>query len=495
MQTTYPDSFSPRLDENLSSFKQIFTYPKNKALKIRNIHIASLNKEAALLYVEGIVDIQAVEMHLLDPLLRKYGDGSSLSVKEVPEFLISHVLENAQCSVVSDPKTVIEQLTDGYSIVLIDGMKETISVDTAKFEQRQIAEPKVENAVKGPKEAFVESAASNVSLIRKQIRSPDLIHETMKVGKRSNDTVSILYMKSIANPDIVEEMKSRIAAIDADSVLQLTMLEQLLEERPYSLVPSMMTTERPDRATSFLLDGQIALIMENSPATLIAPITFWTLFQTAEDMHLRWGYGNFVRFIRLFCLFIALLTPSIYIAISTFHIEMLPTDLMLAISAARERVPFSSIIEVLFMEVCFEILREASLRIPTIIGSTIGIVGALILGQAAVEANIVSPILVVIVAITGLSSFAIADTSLNFAIRIMRFIMLIAASCIGFYGIAIVMTILLTRLVSYQSIGVPFFSPFVPYEKSSGDLIFRPIIKKQKRRPPQYRPQDPMRRK
>lgn len=255
----------------------------------------------------------------------------------------------------------------------------------------------------------------------------------MEVGQRSTKKIAILYIQDIANPQLVNNIKERIKQINVDYIEQIAILEQHFEERSYSLFPSILLTERPDRTCSFLMEGHVALLMDGSPQALIAPITFWNLFQTGEENYLRWPYGNFLRIIRLIALFIATLTPGFYIAVSTYHLEMLPTDLMLAIAATRERVPFSSFTEILFMEFSFEILREAGVRIPTAIGPTIGIVGALILGQAAVDANIVSPILVINVALTGLASFTIADNSLNFAIGIIRFLMLFAAVSFGFF--------------------------------------------------------------
>jgi spore germination protein KA len=268
------------------------------------------------------------------------------------------------------------------------------------------------------------------------------------------------------------------------------MLEQYLDEHPYSLVPSALNTERPDRACAFLLEGHVILIMDNSPAALVMPITIWSLLHSAEDHYMRWAYSNFMRVIRLLALFVAVMTPSVYIAVATFHEEMIPTDLLLAIAATREQVPFPALLEVLLMEFAFELVREAAVRVPTVIGPTIGIVGALILGQAAVEANIISPILVVIVAMTGISSFTIPEPSLNFAVRITRFILLFAAAFMGFFGIALVIACMLAYLTTYTSYGVPFLSPLTPYYRSSADMILRMPLHKERFRPENLRPRD-----
>jgi spore germination protein KA len=302
-----------------------------------------------------------------------------------------------------------------------------------------------------------------------------------------------MYVADIANPNIVKDVKERISKIDAERVQAASILEQYLEERPYSLVPTTLATERPDRVASFLIEGHVALIMDGSPSVVIVPITFWSIFHNPEDQYQRWAYGNFIRIIRLMCVFIALLTPGLFTAVTMYHIDMIPTDLVLAIASSREKLPFPALMEVIIMEIAFEILREAGVRIPTPIGPTIGIVGALILGQAAVEANVVSPILVIIVAITGLASFAIPEISLSFMIRIARFLFLFAGAFMGFFGLATLFTISLAYVSHIKSFGVYFMSPYAPTYKSSKDLVARPPQRKQWLRPLNMAPKKPSR--
>lgn len=309
----------------------------------------------------------------------------------------------------------------------------------------------------------------------------------------SNNYVNLMYLKNIVDPGLVESVKQRISQIEAIGTDHLSVLEQHIEERPYSLIPSALLTERPDRACAFINEAHVVLLMESSPYALVVPVTFWSLFHTPEDMYQRWAYGNFIRIVRLVAVLVALLTPSIYIAASNFHLEMIQSDLLLSIAGTRERVPFPAVVEVLLMECTFELLREAGVRIPTTIGPTIGIVGALILGQAAVDADIISPILVIIVAITGLSSFAIPNISFSFIIRILRFAFFFAASVIGLYGIALLMTACIAYLASFKSFGVPFLAPMAPHYRSSKDLILRPPVWKQWLRPFHVHPQDKVR--
>ncbi|AEI43578.1 spore germination protein [Paenibacillus mucilaginosus] len=484
---------SVNLAENVDTIKRAFSYPVNRALVVRELFAASLQREVTVLFLEGATDTESIESQIIQPLVTK--TLTLLRHHNAVTVTMEEILTSSSVRTTSLFQDLIHGLVNGGTILLIQGEAQGLTMDTPGFQSRSITEPQVEHVLKGPKEAFIESAAANRSLIRKQVRDHQLMSEVVTVGERSMNEVSLMYIKNLADPDLVTEVKQRISEIQADTVPNLSMLEQHIEERSYSLIPTALLTERPDRASSFLMEGHVILIMENSPTAMVVPITFWSLFHTPEDQYLRWAYGNFIRIVRIFAVFVALLTPSLYIAVSTFHEEMLPTDLLLAIGATRERVPFPALIEVLLMEAAFELVREAAVRIPTIIGPTIGIVGALILGQAAVEANIVSPILVIIVAMTGISSFTIPEISFNFAVRILRFIILFTASFMGFFGIALTLTCVISYMVSFKSFGVPFLTPLSPHDRSSKDLIVRPPVWKQWLRPFYTNPQDKQRKK
>ncbi|MEK4031359.1 spore germination protein [Pseudobacillus sp. FSL P4-0506] len=484
-------SFFEALALNTERFEELFQYPANDALKFREMHIPSINRKAMVLFVAGAANTDQINGHVIKPLLE-----SSLNMN-LGNNLINEIKNNiltiASGKKIATFDEAVKLLLNGNTVILVDGEKEAIVVDTTGFEKRSVSEPTSEIVLRGPKSAFVEAADVNRSLIRRQLKDHRLVSETVTVGRQSPQEVSILYLDNIVDKALVKNIKDRLAQVDRDAVLTLSTLEELIEERPYSLFPSTMTTERPDRASSFLLEGHVVLLMDNSPDALIAPITFWSLFHTAEDQFLRWAYGNFARIIRLIALFLALLMPAIYLAITTFHPEMLPTDLLLAIAGTRERVPFPTLWEMLLMEVTFEILREAGIRVPNPLGTTIGIVGALILGQAAVQANLISPLLVVVIAITGLSSFAIPDVGLSVMLRILRFGFLMAAHFLGFVGIALGFAALLAYATSIKSFGVPFFAPLSPHEPSSHDLFLRPILRRQWLRPLSMKPQEKLR--
>jgi spore germination protein KA len=376
---------------------------------------------------------------------------------------------------------IAKDLLDGRTVLIIDGFAGALSSNTIKYEHRAVERSQTENIIKGPHESFVESPLVNRALIRKLARNKNLVSEAIDIGLEDRSEVFIMYNKNIANPELVNEVRKRINKIKEDKysgMATAAIIQQYIEDSSL-LMPTVLYTELPDRAASFIKEGHVIVIADSSPSCLIAPATFWSFFHTPEDMYFRFIAGNFIRLIRIIAVFISLLTPAIYVAITNYHQEMIPTDLLLAISATRERVPFPIVFEVVGMEIAFEIIRECSFRIPTNIGSTIGIVGTLVLGQAAVQANIISPILVIIIAITGLSGFAVSNADLNMSLRVSRVFFTFCAIMMGFLGLAVGITAFTAYVVSVKSFGVPFFSPVTPHYESSLDMLFRSKVRNQ----------------
>ncbi|WP_339253610.1 spore germination protein [Sporosarcina sp. FSL W8-0480] len=475
-QKNLTQPFSYDFEKNLSLIKEAFSYPTNQSLKIRDLTILSGAKKGVILFLEGTVDTKAIEETIIGPLIKITDIPEDGDIMSIIEETIVFTTGTKQVEKLQD---AVKDLLGGNTLILFEGEHGVISAATTGFENRGVSEPTVENVVRGPKESFNESMAVNQSLIRKQINDNRLLCESISIGNKIVKEVSIIYLKGVVDEELLKDVKKKINEIESDLVQNLSILEQYIESRTYSLVPSTLLTERPDRACSFLLNGHIVLLMNSAPYALIVPVTFWNLFHTIEDQYLRWAYANFTRIISLISIFIALYTPAIYLAVSTFHIEMLPPDLLFAIAATREVVPIPVLWEIILLEIVFEILREAGIRIPSVIGPTIGIVGALILGQAAVQANLVSPILVIVVAITGLSSFVIQDLNLNFMIRLLRFGFIFIANFMGFFGIFLATACLFAYMVSLKSFNVPFLAPYAPYFQSPKGLIFRPPVWKQ----------------
>ncbi|HEX9063188.1 MAG TPA: spore germination protein, partial [Clostridia bacterium] len=350
------------------------------------------------------------------------------------------------------------------------------------YEKRSVEKPITENVVMGSQEGFTEDLRTNLSLIRRIIKNKNLITEMIKVGKTNQAYVSIVYINGIVNQELVKEVKKRLKSINKDFIIGSGMVGQYIEDNPFMLFPQVLSTERPDRVASFLMDGKVAIITEGTPFAEIVPITFYYLIQTSEDAMLRWQYGTFLRLIRILGVFVSVLLPALYIALALFHQEMIPTELLASIARSKENVPFPKVVEILLLEISFELIREGGIRIPGVIGQTLGIIGALILGQAAVAAGLVSPILIIIVAVTGLGSFAVPNYSFALGLRVIRFFFFFLASILGFYGISLGLVLVACIMCSTKSFGVPFFSPVAPKTKSTGDLIVRQPVWSQENR-------------
>ncbi|MBY0121707.1 spore germination protein [Bacillus sp. S/N-304-OC-R1] len=470
---------SANLEKTIEIFEQIYSIPENKDVKIRRLVIKSLNRKAAILTVSTITDPVILDDFIIKPLLRNANE------KKVDDILQG--LTISPDTVIMD---IITKINNGHAVLFIEGFKNAFCINAANFHGRDIGSPDNEIALKGSKEAFTEKMDINISLIRKRIRNESLIFESTMVSERARNEVTLVYLKDITNEKLLNNIRERLKSLSVDSIQNLGLLEQHIEERTFSIFPTILYTERPDRATAYIENGYIILIMENSPASLIVPATFWSFFHTSEDYYMRFLYGNFTRALRAVGMFITIFASAIYVSITNYHTEMIPPDLLLAIASTREKVPFPALFEVFLMEIAFELIREGGLRVPAPIGPTIGIVGALILGQAAVQANIVSPIVVIVVALSGLSSFTVGDLSMNFTIRLIRFCFLIAGGLFGFYGMTALFTAGIFYLVSLKSFGVPYLAPMTPKYISSKDTVFRRMLKDEMFRPGYLKPKD-----
>jgi spore germination protein KA len=465
--------FTGDLTRDMEYIKQLYSFPANVDFMVREFTIPIIEKRAALFYVPSMTDDKLIDEGIIKPLIM-----TTKAIIDLPSAISASAV-----GVENDITKAMKELNSGATLLILEGLTKAFIIQTAKVAGRSVEKPQNETTLMGPKEAFVEKAEINISLIRKKIRSEDFMVEKMTIGARSNNEVFILYNKELASPKVLDEVKARIGAIRKDAVQNLSLLAQHIEEREKSLVPTILQTERPDRAASYIEDGFVIVVMNNSPTALVAPATFWSFYHSADDHYLRFLYGNFTRLLRILAMFITVFFSAAYIAITNYHMEMLPTDLLLAIAGAREVVPMPAILELLLLEIAFELIREAGIRVPTPIGPTIGIVGALILGQAGVEANVFSPIVVIIVAMSGLSSYAISDVNLSYTIRIARFAFIIAAGAFGLFGMAFCFMVCMIYLSSIKSFGVPYMAPLTPQYPSSGDTIFRKVLTKEILRP------------
>ncbi|HHW49252.1 MAG TPA: spore germination protein, partial [Clostridiaceae bacterium] len=437
------EKISKNLSENLKYMKEVYSIPQNGDIILREFVINVNNKpvEAFILFFDGMTDSKLINLNILQPLMLL----SNLDIKsdrtDIAEYIKDHLLPQNQLKVADKYIEVIEEINFGGCGIFIDGIDVAFAADVKGWQHRGVERPNTELVIRGPQEGFTEVLRVNTALIRKIIKDEDLIAETITIGRRSKTACAMMYIKDIANEALVNEVRKRLKSIKIDYLIDSGQLEQLIEDNTYLPAPQIIETERPDRAASFLSEGKVVVIMHGSPFALAMPATLTELMHSPEDTYVRFPYGSFLRIIRIIGIVLSVLLPGLYVAITNYHHEMIPTDLLFAIEASREKVPFPSVVEILIMEMSFELIREAGIRIPGPIGPTLGIIGALILGQAAVAANIVSPILIIIVAVTGIGSFAIPNFSLGFSLRVIRFAYIFLGALAGFLGIALGMYI------------------------------------------------------
>lgn len=472
--TDDPDYVSPVLKESEAYIKASFRMPENADAIVRTFTIGGRNGWPAFaVYIDGISDKLIINTHVLEPLMLLARPRPDVSSHERVKVVEAALLPSNQVSVLDKWEKVIPAVLTGSSVVFVDGCDCAIVVETKGWEHRAVSTPQTEAVVRGPHDAFTENFRANTGLIRARLRSERLVTEMLSVGRLARTDVAVMYIDGLTNPNLVDELKRRIESIDVDYLSESGAFEQFIEDSPWLSVPQVLSTERPDRIAAMLTEGHVAIFVGQSPYVLAVPVVLWTMVHSPEDAYLHVPFGSFLRLVRWLALFTAILMPSFYIAVTNYHPEMLPTDLLLAIAGAREQVPFPVIFEMLVMEFAIELIREAGVRIPSVIGPTIGIVGALIIGQTAVQAGIVSPLLVIVIAVTALAGFTIPNYNLGFAVRIIRFVFLFAAAFFGFYGIGLLGAVILVRLCVQKSFGVPLLAPIAPSMGSSPDVIMR----------------------
>ncbi|MGI6575843.1 MAG: spore germination protein [bacterium] len=447
-----------------------------------------------LIYTDGLVNKQVIDQDIMQGLMHFARIGSrqqNLTNSNIFHFIEEHLLTIGEIKITDQVDTILGSILSGDTALLMDGSKQAYLTNTRGWIMRSPTEPTVEAVVRGPREGFTETLMVNLGLIRRRLKDPDLKVESFKVGKRSQTDVVLLHIADLANLDLVAELRRRIENINIDGILDSGYLEQLIEDSTASPFPQIQSTERPDKVVANLLEGRAAILVDGTPFALIAPAVWAQFFHSAEDYYERAQISTLVRLVRLLSMFFSLTLPSIYIAFISFHPEMLPTTLALAIAAARSGVPFSPFLEILIMEIMVEILREASVRLPGPIGPTVGIVGGLVLGDASVRAGIVSPLTVIVVAVTAISSFASPSYSSAAAFRMLRFPLMVLAATFGFYGITVCLILIGVHVASLESLGVPYLAPYAPfYLEGQLDAIIRSPLSWQRRRPPEVRAQD-----
>ena len=437
-------------------------------------------RQAAVFYFDGMTSSKVVHDNILQPLLLdaelvQYDAENDQNLKNYFSYVKQHLLPAGEITIIDDLEQGSQAMMNGDVLLLLDGCLQAFVVDAKGFPHRSVDSSQNEMVLRGPQEAFTEALRVNTALIRRRLRTNQLKFEEKTLGRFTQTQISIVYLEGIANDNIIAEVHRRLDNLkDVDSILDASCIEQYIEDAPFSIFPQMQYTERPDKVAASLLEGRIALIVDGSPEVLLLPLMFVQLLQSPEDYYNRIAPGTFMRWIRYMGLLIAITFPSLYVAITSYHPEMLPLNLLLSIAAAREGVPFPAFVEALIMELAFELLREASIRLPGAIGNTIGIVGALVIGDAAVSAHLVAPQMVIVVAITAIGSFTVPSMEASYPIRLLRFPLMLLAAAFGLYGVMLGLLAILVHLVHLRSFGFPYLEPLAPLKLNElRDVFFR----------------------
>ncbi|PHS35058.1 MAG: spore germination protein [Alkaliphilus sp.] len=467
-------------DEKIaSSIDKIIDQLKNNLgessdLIIRSFKIESFDSNSVLVYMDGLVNKHSLEFSVLTPLMqhRKNCTTNNISRKLNIDFLINDVIHSLYCFQSSSMHTSIEHLLNGHAIVFIENTNKSIIIDSKGWETRNITEPATEAVVRGSREGFNENIQTNLTLIRRRLKTPKFKTEGIVLGTYSNTSVVICYIEGIADKRIIEEVKDRVKKIKIDAILESGYIEQFIDDHPLTPLPTVGYTEKPDALVGKLLEGRVGILCDGTPFVLTVPHLFVESIQTAEDYYVNPFYSSTLRIIRLFALLLTTSLPAFYVAVKTFHHEIIPFDLYMSIAAVREGIPMPSFMEALMMISIFELLKEAGLRMPRAIGQAVSIVGAVVLGQATVEAGIATPLMVIVISITAITGFIVPQ--LDIGILFLRVLLLLLANVVGFFGIALGVVLVFIHMCNLRSFGINYLypvSPIVPADLK--DTYFR----------------------
>lgn len=435
-----------------------------------------------MVYVEVAVSNMMLDDSAIGKMINHFWDSSS---EQIQEFVQNNSLGVADVKKLKTMEEAFAAMLAGNAIFFIDGYDRAMKISSVGYPDMGVSEVQSEKVIRGSREGFTDSVKVNTALVRKRLQDTRLKVEEADIGVRSNTKLQILYIEDLVHQELLEEIKERLERYEIDGIFDTGMVEQLTEESWLSPFPQYQTTERPDRAAQELLNGKMIVFCDNSPSGLILPSTFQGFMESSEDWYQRFETASFLRVLRYLALLIAALLPGMYLAVIRFHTQVLPENLILSFAQAREGVPFSSIVELVLLELSFELIREAGVRIPGQLGNTIGIVGGLIIGQAAVSANLVSPIVVIIVALTALGSMAIPNEEFSTAFRMLKYIFLFLGGYLGIFGIVMGIYLVMMHLGGLLSFGMPYLVPFVKKEagKNVGNGILRVPFRMRKYRP------------
>lgn len=465
---------STSLGDNLAVMRTLFHADRNNDIIFREF-VSGRGTRCFVGYIDGMSNAQIINDYIIKPVML-----NTDPAKNGRALVQNHDLK-ASVSIMD----AVEGILGGDAAFFEEGEDQGLVLEAKGFDSRSISEPDTEKTIKGSRESFTEAIRTNTTLIHRALRTEDLCCEFSKIGKINKNLCAVMYLDNVVNKKTLREVKKRLEEIEGDYILGSGMVEQLIEDSPFSLFPSVLSTERPERAANYLAMGRIIILCDNSPYAIVAPVSLAILLDSPEGNSQRWQSGSLARLIRMFAFFCSTILSALYIALVSYHREMIPTQLLSNLVVAAAGIPFPLIVEVLLMEFFFELVREAGLRSPNALGSAMSIVGALILGQSAVEANLVSPVTLIVVALSGLGNIALPDYNLAFGIRVLKFLFILGGTSLGFLGIAIALVLALAMLGNQRSFGISMLSIQTLRWDSTNPVIFQWPLWKQR-----YRPRD-----
>lgn len=459
-------SISKELNKNKQIINQLLDKSDDLIKRKFTVH-DEFDIKGVCFYTDGLVNTDKVETALKDmmivlsnhPLLQE----KAVTGKGIVDSLIEHVTHNSSLKIGKTYEDAVNAILSGDTFCFFNKSDKGLIIASKGWDTRSVDEPASEQVVRGPRDGFTESIRTNTALVRRRIKDPNLRMDGLNLGDRTKTSINIGYIKGVVKDGLIEEIHNRLSKIDIDGILESNYIEEFIRDSPYSPFSTVMSTERPDKVAAGLLEGRAAIFVDNTPFVILVPTHFWDFLQASDDFYLQYMTGSFFRMIRFIAFLISLTLPSIYVLLTSFHQEMIPTALALTIASGREIIPFPVLLEALLMEVAFELMREAGLRMPKPIGQAVSIVGSLVIGQAAVQAGLVSPFMVIVVALTGISSFTIPNFSASYSIRLVRFPLLIASGTLGLLGFIGMFFILAIHALSIRSFGESYLSPLSPF--------------------------------
>jgi len=444
-------SISTNLQENLVKIQDVFANASD--LVIRQFEIGSrVRIKAFIAFIDGLVDKEIIQLNLLKPLMIEMH--SSNADDEFNQTYALNIINQRLLTLSEVEETnyfedAVEHIVAGSTALFLEGSTTALIASMHGWEARNVSQPDTEVVVRGPREGFTETLRTCTSLLRRRIKNPNLKFEKMTIGKQTKTDVVIAYIKGIANDKIVEEVKRRLSRIDTDSILESGYIEQYIEDNPWSFLPTIGNSEKPDIVAAKMLEGRVAILTDGTPFVLTVPYLFIEAFQSSEDYYSRPFYASILRMLRFVAYFISVFAPALYVALTTYHQEMIPPDMLISMAAAKEGTPFPAFVEAMIMGIIYEILKEAGVRLPRPMGQAISIVGALVIGEAAVSAGLIGAPMVIVVSLTAISSYVVS--SINDTVSIMRLVYVLMAGFLGLFGIMIATAGFLTHMVSLRS--------------------------------------------